>query len=261
MARLRWQRHSHGMRTPLLLLALLVIVAVGGLAIMNLAFDRTKVNTHAVAGEVREVVVRSERGAVELVPARAGVVVRETQHYLLRKPVLERSVSGGVLTVESRCDTYVMACYADLRISVPAGIEVTVDADSGDVDARRVAVRALHAGSDSGDLRLRLAGRQGLVWAHTDSGDIDAVAANVRAVDAQSDTGDVIVAAGGAPRRIVARTDSGDVIVAVPRGAYAVSADTPSGSVDFEGEISRNDRAERSIEAQSDSGDVTLRGG
>lgn len=249
------------MRTLLVLVALVVVVAIGGLAVINLAFDRTDVNTHAVAGDVRAIVVRSERGDVELVPARRGAVVRETQHFLIRKPVLERSMRDGVLTVETRCTTYVIACYADLRIGVPAGVAVTVDADAGDVDARRVGVRALHAASDSGDLRLRLAGRQRLVWAHTDSGDVDAVAADARAVDAQSRSGDVVVAAGGAPRRIVARTDSGDVTVAVPRGDYAVDARADSGTVDVEGEISRNDRAERSIEARTDSGDVTLRGG
>lgn len=242
-------------------LALLAIVVVGGLAIANLALDRRTVKNATITEPVREIVVTSDHGDVELVPSRRGVGVRETQHHVLRRPTLERTLVGGVLTLDSHCDSVIVACYADLRLRVPAGVGVTVEVDSGDVDLRRIEARHAHVRSDSGDVRLRLLGSQRLVWAHTDSGDLDVVAVNARAVDAQSDSGSVVVAAGGAPRRIVARTDAGDVTVAVPRGAYAVTAHTDSGEVDVRRGISRNDRAPRSIDARTDSGDVTLKGG
>lgn len=47
------------------------------------------------------------------------------------------------------------------------------------------------------------------------------------------------------------------VLVVVPRGQYAIAARTDSGDVDA---IARNERAGRSIEAHTGSGDVTPHG-
>jgi DUF4097 and DUF4098 domain-containing protein YvlB len=153
------------------------------------------------------------------------------------KPTLHRSVEAGVLTLDSHCSSVVLRCYADLRVRVPAGVKVSVDADSGDIRAGWADVREMRVHGDSGDIDLRLAGRQSRVYAHTDSGD---VTTTVRA------------------RSVDARTDSGDVSVYVPRGDYAVDADTDSGDVDVAG-ISRNDHAKQSIKVKSDSGDVNVR--
>ncbi len=246
------------MRTLGAVLALLVVLVAGGLAAANLVFDHANVERHTVAQAVREIVVRSDSGDVTLVRGRR-IAVRETQHYVFEKPMLELDVDAGVLTLDSRCDaTSLITCYADLRVTVPPGVRVRVKADSGDVDVRRVDVREARLNSDSGDLRLELVGRQRLVRAHSDSGDVDLAATQARDVDAQSDSGDVVVV-GAHPRRILAASDSGDVTVVVPAGAYAVDAQTDSGDVKIDG-ISRNDGAARSIEAQTDSGDVTLRG-
>jgi hypothetical protein len=55
----------------------------------------------------------------------------------------------------------------------------------------------------------------------------------------------------------VAVTDSGNVRVAVPRGDYAVDTHTDSGDTNVDG-IMRNDHARKSIEAKTDSGNITL---
>jgi DUF4097 and DUF4098 domain-containing protein YvlB len=123
-------------------------------------------------------------------------------------------------------------------VTVPKGVSISVDADSGDVSADWIDVRDAHVKGDSGDITLRLAGRQSRVWAHTDSGDVEATLSADRAVDAW--------------------TDSGNVAVNVPGGDYAVDADTDSGDVDLYG-INRNDHAAKLIKARTDSGDVTLR--
>jgi Putative adhesin len=228
------------MRTPTrLLLGGALFFATAGVAFgaVNYGLDDTQVNTYAMSGLIREVVVKSDSGSVDLVPGTAGVQVRETQHFVSMKPSLHRTVEAGVLTLDSHCTSVVLRCYADLRVRVPAGVKVSVDADSGDVRAGWVDVREMRVRGDSGDIDLRLAGRQSRVYAHTDSGD---VTTTVRA------------------RSVDARTDSGDVSVYVPRGDYAVDADTDSGDVDVAG-ISRNDHATKSITARTDSGDVTVR--
>lgn len=217
--------------------ALFVTCLGAGVGTVNFALDDSKVNAYAMAGEVRAVVVKSESGDVDLVPGAARVSVRETQHFVAKKPTLERSLKGGVLTIDSHCGTLVMRCYADLRVRVPAGVKVSVDADSGDIRSDWANVREMHVKGDSGDIDLRLAGRQTRVYAHTDSGDVKTTV-RARSVDAQ--------------------TDSGDVSVYVPGGDYRVDADTDSGDVAVAG-VARNDHAEKSIKARSDSGDVNVR--
>jgi hypothetical protein len=248
------------MRKLLLAVVVLIAVVAGGLAVLNVAVDRTAVKQHAVAGTVRAIVVRSGSGEVALVPAAGRVEVRETQHYVLTKPKFGQTVAGGVLTVSSDCATTFFQCHADLRVTVPSGAEVMVDADSGDVDATAVGARSARLHSDSGDVRARLAGHQQLARAQTDSGDVDVVADDARTVDAQSDSGDVTVDARATPHRLLARTDSGDVTITVPRGTYAVDAKTDSGDVKVDG-LTIDDHAPNSIEAKTDSGDVTVRAG
>ena len=267
------------MKKALLVVVLLAILLPVGLVLADIAFEATKVTTHTFPGPIDEIVVRSDGGDVELVPARGrGVQVRETRHYVLREPTLERDVADGVLTLEVRCGASFVTCFSDLRMSVPAGTKLTLDTGAGDVEARAIDAHEARVDSDSGDIRLELAGRQRLVRAHADSGDVDVVTRAVTAVDArtdsgdvvvttraardveaQTDSGDVVVAASARPRRIVAGTDSGDVRVVVPRGEYATATQTDSGDVRVDG-ITRNERAARSIEAQTDSGDVTLNG-
>ena len=247
------------MKTLLLMVAGLLIIAIGALAVANLALDKRTVRTHTIAGPVREIVVRSDSGDVDLVPAGRRVVVRETRHYVFDEPTLDRTLDDGVLTLDTRCSGLALHCSTDLRITVPRGVKVTVDADSGNVEARRIAVRDAHVESDSGDVSLELAGSQALVWAHTDSGSVDVVVANAREIDAETDSGDVRVDVGSPPRRVIAHTDSGDVEVGVPRGEYAIDADTDSGEVDVEDAVRRNDGAPRSIDAETDSGDVAIR--
>ncbi len=247
------------MKILLAMLAALFLAAVGALGLANFAFDSRSVRTHTISGSVREIVVTSHSGDVDLVPADGRIVVRETMHYVFEKPTLARSLDGGVLTLKTDCEGLAFNCSTDLRITVPAGVKITVDADSGDVEGRRVAVADTHVETDSGDVSLELTGRQEQVWAHTDSGSVDVAAADAQAVDAETDSGDVTVDAAGTPSRIVAHTDSGEVEVAVAPGEYAINAETDSGDVDVDDAISRNDGAPRSIDAKTDSGDVEIR--
>lgn len=287
------------MKKALILGALLLILLPAGLVLADVAFESTKVTTHAFPGPIDEIVVSSDEGDVELVPARGRAVeVRETRHYVFKEPTFERSVEGGVLTIEVRCKTSFATCFSDLRVSVPAGAKITVNSDSGDIEARGVDVAETELRSDSGDMELELLGRQPTLRAHADSGDLEIVARGARAVDAETDSGDVdlvtrdaleveaqtdsgdvdlvtraldvdartdsgdvTVMAGVLPRRIAAGTDAGDVRVTVPPGEYAVSTKTDSGDIKIGAEISRNDRATAVLQAHTDSGDVTLSGG
>ena len=241
-------------------LVLLLVIVAGVWALANFAFAQTKVQTDTVFGTVREIVVKSDRGDVDLVPSFKLIQVRETRHWVVSQPKLEQTRRNGVLTLESTCspERVVLKCYSDLRVAVPPGVRVTVDAGSGDVDLRGTDPLSVHAESDSGDIEMDLGGRQTLVFASSDSGDVDLVARSVRAVDAQTDSGDVTADVGGLPRRVVARSNSGDVEVAVPRGSYRIRAIARSGNARVSG-LGRNNRSLQSVHARTDDGDVAVR--
>jgi len=248
------------MKNLLLVVVLLLVIIAGVWAAANFGFDQTKVKSDTVYGTVNELVIKADHGDVDLVPAFKLIQVRETQHWVLSKPKLEQTRENGVLTIESTCsaEAVVLKCYSDLRVAVPPGVKVTVEADSGEVDLRGTDVTSVHVETDSGDIEMDLAGRQGLVFASSDSGDLDIVAASTRAIDAQTDSGDVAVDTGGLPRRVVAATDSGDVEVAVPRGAYRVRAIADDGDARVSG-LRRNNRSLQSVHARTNSGDVAVR--
>jgi hypothetical protein len=209
---------SSRIRKLLIATGCLAVVSGGAYTVVNFGFDETAVKTHTISQPVRSIVVKSGSGDVDLVPAGAKMQVRETQHYVSTRPTLHQDVRNGVLTLDSDCDSTFLRCYADLRVSVPGGTKVTVEADSGNVDGHGIDVRDVHANSDSGNVRLELVGSQRRAWAHT---------------------------------------DSGNVAVAVPRGEYAVQTHTDSGETSIDG-ITPDDRAPKSIEARTDSGNITL---
>lgn len=241
-------------------LVLLLAVAAGVWAVANFALARSETASDTVYGVVREIVVEADRGDVDVVPSAQLIHIRETRHWVVSEPRLEQTRRDGVLQIKSSCtaERIVLTCHADLRIGVPRGVKVTVDAGSGDVDLRGADVRGVHVESGSGDIEMDLDGRQTLVFASSDSGDVDLVARSVRAVDAQTDSGHVMADVGGLPRRVVARSNTGDVAVAVPRGAYRIRAVAESGDARVSG-LGRNDRSLQSIHARTDDGDVTVR--
>jgi len=249
------------MKILALVLVIVLIVVAGVWAAATFAFVQTKVERDTVYGTVREIVVRSDSGDIDLVPASKLIRVRETRHWVVTQPALEQTRRNGVLTLDSTCgpERIVLKCAADLRIAVPPGVRVTVEADAGDVDLRGTAVRSVHAETDSGDIEMDLAGRQTLVFASSDAGDIDLVTRSVRAVDAQADSGDVTTDVRGLPRRVVARSNSGDVDVTMPRGSYRVRAISDSGDAKVSGGVQRNNLSLQSIDARTDSGDVAVR--
>jgi hypothetical protein len=249
------------MKKFVIAIAAVAVLVPATLAVFGVVLDQTTITTHAAGSHVHEIVVTSDSGNVDLIPGGSEVQVQETKHYVFKRPTVQQHLSGGVLTLDSHCDGIGFDCQADLRVTVPAGTPIHVDADSGDVHVDGVDVREAHVRSDSGDVRLDLQGRQSLVWAHSDSGKVHLDTAAARVIDAQADSGDVAVFASAAPRRTVAHADSGKVNLTLPPSAYAVNATSDSGDVDVARGIARNDRARNSIDAHSDSGDVRLRSG
>lgn len=156
----------------LVVIVALAVFATIALTAVNLLLDRDDVRTYAFGEPVARIVVTSDTGDVRLIRAGARVEVRENRHYVANKPILDHEVIGGVLRLDSHCRGFVLDCSADLRVTVPAGIEVAAQSDSGNVHADGIDVRNARLSSDSGDV------------------DIDGLSRNDRAqrsIDAQTD--------------------------------------------------------------------------
>jgi len=127
-------------------------------------------------------------------------------------------------------DTAVMTGDEDvLDVTLPAGLAVRVDTDSGDVYSRGQ-YGELRATSDSGDLHVT--DFRGVLSANTDSGDLDVQDA---VADGQltlaSDSGDVSFS-GDPGLAAGVETDSGDVDMAIrPGGRLQLQVQVDSGGV------------------------------
>jgi DUF4097 and DUF4098 domain-containing protein YvlB len=147
-------------------------------------------------------------------------------------------VEGDRLRVEGECDSsWFEQCSVSYRIVVPVDLAVSLETDNGRVD---------------------LSGLAGRVDVYTDNG---AIEARLLATDvhAESDNGRVALTFAEVPRAVEARSDNGSVEITVPASefAYAVDAESDNGDVDVS--VTTDPSAERTIDASSDNGAVTIR--
>jgi hypothetical protein len=227
-------------RRIVLLAALGLLVLSGAAFGLSEALDRTTDTRSTLTAQVRKIVVRSDVGDVDV---RAGltrdVTIDRHDTWVMDRPKVSERYADGVLTIRSRCGGLksVLRCRSDLRIDAPPEVDVTVRADTGDVDLRGLSGRA--------DIQ-------------TDAGDIRTHRLEPVTVRATTDAGDVSLDLFGQPTRAQATTDGGDVWVTVPYGPYHVDADSSAGNVKVEGLI-RDDLAPQAIAAVTDNGNITVR--
>jgi Toastrack DUF4097 len=218
----------------------ILLATFGGVFGANTKLADEKTRSFTIDAPVSKVVVDSDVGDVHVLAADTDrITIRQTTHWLTYEPTPTRVVDGGVLRLDDGCGGWnFFRCEADYQITVPRDLALEVDVDSGDIEVEGVA----------GGLSL-----------HTDSGDVRGRELTGAQVKGTSDSGDVKLAFSTAPASVEANTDSGNVEVELPQAPYAVDVDTDSGDTDVEG-IVQYDLASRTIEAKSDSGDVTVRG-
>lgn len=183
-------------------------------------------------------------------------VDREVFHDLQR-PKLSERMEGDRLVLGARCPNFVVVrCEARDDLRVPAGIDLRVRTDSGEVAVSGVQ-GSIDLRTDSGSITLQ--GGSGTAVLHSDSGSVRATGLRATDVDAASDSGRIAIELLVVPRRVVARSDSGGVQVVVPAGpqAYHVEAQANSGTVTTA--LPTDPDSPMRITAFSDSGNVVLR--
>ena len=141
---------------------------------------------------------------------------------------------GSTLTLN--CAT---GCDIDYEIRVPAGVAVTAQTGSGDVE---------------------LEGNLGLVSLQTGSGDVEADITTTRDLTTRTGSGDLELRFGSVPDLISVESGSGDVDLEVPNG-QRYDVDSQSGSGDTDIVVQRQDGADQRIQVKTGSGDITISGG
>lgn len=205
------------------------------------AFTKKQTTMRTLSGRVERVVVRADAGDVRLEGStEARVTVRTERRWLWRKPQVTARQRGDVLELRGRCPTGTLMdrCSADFVVEVPFDVDVQVEGDAGDIEVNDLA----------GNIRLR-----------TDAGDIAGAGLQPASVRATTGAGDIDLAFDTSPVLVDAYSDAGDVALVVPGGEYRVDTATDAGDVMLEG-VLRNDRALRRIVAETQAGDVNVRG-
>jgi hypothetical protein len=149
------------------------------------------------------------------------VTVRAVRHWSFTKPSVERTLRDGVLTVTGHCNGafFLGRCSTNVQIVLPAGVPVKVRSHVGDVTGRGLATPAIDAQTNVGDVHLALT----------------------------------------RPASLRVNANVGDVRVDVPRGTYAVDANSDVGHTGVHGVVS-DDRARLHIHANANVGDVAVHG-
>jgi hypothetical protein len=229
-----------------------VLVAASAVVVLGVALaiavwwavsSEKRVTSYAVRGPLDAISLDLGNADAEIVGGRDEPVVevRRTERFAFGQPAeRRRDVSGGVLSLRSRCASAILgSCSATYRLIVPNNVPLTVRTGSGDV---------------------RLAGFRGSARIETRTGDIAASSFCGFLLEARADRGDVSATAACAPERLELRSRTGDVQAVVPPGRYRIDADSDEGTRTLRG-LAPVDDAPFQILALSRAGDVQVEAG
>jgi DUF4097 and DUF4098 domain-containing protein YvlB len=229
--------------TPLVVASAATLgLALVALAVSWLATKETRISSYAVRGQLARVELDVRSGNIEIADAGgSNVQVRRTDRFAYgRSSVERRNLSSGVLRINSRCPSVVVgSCSADYRVAVPDNVPVVVRTSDGDV----------HVDAFRGSAQIQ-----------TGEGNVSVDAFCGFSLSVKTGSGNARTAASCSPQSLNLRSRSGSLDVTVPSGSYRVDADSNTGRRDVTG-VTPSPGAPFEIQALSDSGDVTVRGG
>jgi len=219
-----------------------LLLAALGLGIWWLATKETRVTSYRVTGSLTRVEIDVRSGGAEITDAGGGAVeVRRTDRYGFGRPAVERrSLHRGVLRIASSCpDLAVGSCSSGYRVAVPQNVPVVVRGGSGDI---------------------RITSFRGSADVQSGSGNVIVDGFCGFALSIKTASGDARATASCSPQSLNLRSSSGDIQATVPAGGYRLDAESNHGHTDVSG-VQQSAAAPYEVQALSDSGDVTIRGG
>lgn len=228
---------------PWLIALTVILVLVGGLALLGRLLDRQETVVSTFAQPIDTVVVGTPNGNILITAsAAAEVEVERTAAFSIRSPRPGAEVADGTLTLEAGCPGLWLpllgGCRVDYRITVPVGVAVTADAPNGDIELEGIA---------------------GPVMVGTSNGDVVGRRLLARLVEATTSNGSITLSFTQAPDRVRADTSNGPITIEVPDVPFRVETDTDNGRLTLD--VIADPDAPRVIEANSSNGDITIRRG
>ena len=227
---------------PTLLFSAVALLAVTG---CNVSLDVSGDVTRRVdqvtidpAG-VRAVSVITDNGDIDVVAGTGDIVVDTAiAEHDEGDATSSIDVIGDTLVIDGTCDEgWFDRCEVGYRLAVPAGLQVTVETDNGDVHV------------------VNLAGPVDLT---TDNGDIDGSGLAGGVVRVTTENGDVDLAFGTAPEDVAAYSDNGSVVIELPRDGHVYAVDAVSDNGDVDVSVPDDPDARRTVSAKSDNGRVAV---
>lgn len=220
------------------------VLVTGTVSVVGRGFRQSRAETATFAVAPRAVVVDTGTGrlSVEAAPAGAPLTVRRTDHWSFGAPATQQSLTDGTLTLTGGCagglDGLDLAgCRIDYHLTVPDGVALELTTETGSVD---------------------VLGVDGRLSASTDTGAVRLTGLRSSTVRARSGTGSVFAAFARPPDNVRATSEMGSVEVVLPddRTAYAVSANTSTGSTSVT--VPTDPRSRRTVDAEADTGSVIV---
>lgn len=255
------QRNSDPSSRVIILIGLVVLglLIAGGVVVWGIAHGfgprKQESQSQTYTQAVTAVEVLSDSGHVTIQPGADGEVqVSRSLHWYSDKPKVDEKFTGTTFKVT---DDQACNCSIDYVITVPAGVSVKVDVDSGDVDVNGITGR-VDVKADSGSVDLRdLTGELGI---KVSSGDVNGFGLTGPSATVDASSGNVDLTYSGAPNSLDLSVDSGDVEVTVPAvdGGYRTDVTADSGDVDTAG-VQTNSASTRRITIDVDSGNATVK--
>jgi Putative adhesin len=238
---------------------MLALAGCGGVG-AKLTYDDTE------KGKVTSIVIDGGSGDVQVTTAAITETHITRIYRVSADPDESYRLDGTVLHISNRCGHN---CQVSYQIEAPAGVGVSGELTSGDVQLTDVGATDLKL--TSGDVMIR--GATGKVSVKATSGDVtitdakagvnlsvtsgDAHAINITGpVVAKVTSGDATVKL-SKPASVTAEADSGDLVVTVPTGAYQVHTHKGSGDLAMAG-ITDDPKAQNILDLRVGSGDLTV---
>ena len=234
-----------GSRSPwrVIALVLVAVLAVGaGLALLNVAFRRTRVETAVYQQPVSRVVVETSTGSIEVRRGDAGspISLRRTLEWSFGSASSQEAVSGDVLTIRARCAETVGfgRCSVSYILSVPEATAVNLTSSTGSLQVRDL----------SGDVQARAS-----------TGSVELTGLRSSTATAETSTGSVLVSFAASPTSVSARASTGSVDIVLPQDGteYDVRASTSTGHQSIT--VPVRTKSPRHIIASTSTGSVAVR--
>jgi DUF4097 and DUF4098 domain-containing protein YvlB len=223
----------------------LVAIVFGALYLTDLMMSETS-TTHRSYDAVDTVELVAD-GDVTVTAAEGDVEVDVIAHSGLREPTYSADESASRLQLTHRCGWFIALprCSGELDVALPAGTEVVIRTENGDIVATGLA-GDLSLDTSNGDVET--AGLTGPLDARSSNGDID-ISGSQADVDASTSNGEISVA--DVDGTVTADSSNGEITIDSVTGD--ASADTSNGSVEISG-------VDGDVHGESSNGEVTVVG-